>query len=150
MIMNYFSIIDNETIQITKSTLRTIILFTFSNHPRWLNRLNGRRTLKIKKANVFERKWNEKNWKEMKTTAMREMKGTAYCLKTIATKKKWKDIEEMSWNQMEMAVCKRKLKKSNDIPRKYTLSSLNSSQRISFHFSSFHIISIQIHPIFDF
>ena len=44
----------------------------------------------------------------------------------------------------------RNFTKLNDIARKYTLSSLISSRRISQHFFSFHIVSIQIHSVFLF
>jgi hypothetical protein len=48
--------------------------------------------------------WNEETWKEMNRSGMKEMKGTAYYMETIANGREWKETEEMNWNQMEMAV----------------------------------------------
>ena len=47
----------------------------------------------------------------MKRAAVREMKGTAYCVEMIANGRWWKEMEEMSSDEMEMAVHERKFKK---------------------------------------
>ena len=55
--------------------------------------------------------WNEETWKEMNRAGMKEMKGTAYYMETIANGREWKETEEMNWNQMEMAVNEQQFKK---------------------------------------